>query len=160
VGDPATWTIAGNEVGPIAIGGRTAAETDDLAAAYHLDAGECPAAPATQFWLNGRNPSLVVTDRSGTVSGVAVGNFEHGAVVARTPRTAEGAGVGTSLAELQRLYPRLSYVGTAGADRGRYSMWGISDHGGHITFELGDDGVHVGMVWVSAQPLPPYEFCN
>lgn len=158
--DPATWTIAGNEVGPVAIGGRTAAETDDLAAAYQRGTGECPAAPATQFWANGENPAVIVTTNAGNVSGVAVGNYEHDAVLTRSPKTAAGAGIGTSLTELQRLYPKLTYLGTYLEDRAGYSMWGIDDHGGHITFQLGEDGEHVGMVWVSAHPKPPYEFCG
>lgn len=160
--NPATWTIAGNEVGPIAIGGRTTAETDDLTAAYQLNAGECPAAPTTQFWANGKNPTLIVTTTSGNVSGVAVGNFAPKAVHATSPKTENGAGIGTSLTELQRLYPHLTYLGTYAQERAGFSLWGTDDHGGHISFELGEDGKNVGMVWVSPNPnpKPPYEFCG
>lgn len=158
--DPSTWTITGDEVGPIALGGRTDAETDDLQAAYTLSDGECPAAPETQFWTNERNPGLIVTTRDGDVSGVAVGNFEPDAVTVNSPTTEAGAGVGTSVQELQTRYPDLSYLGTYGEERAAFSLWGIDDHGSHITFELGEDGVHVGMVWVSEQPQPPYEFCG
>ncbi len=157
--DPATWTISGDEVGPVALGGALNGELDDLTAAYKRSTDECPAAPETTFWANGKNPALIVSDRAGTVSGVAVGNYEPDAVTTNSPRTTAGAGVGTSLTDLQVMYPQLTYIGTYGEERAAYSMWGINDGGGHITFQLGDDGAHVGLVWVSDVQKPPYEFC-
>ncbi|MGW8431731.1 hypothetical protein ACWGJ9_11610 [Curtobacterium citreum] len=146
-------------MGPIAINGRTADETDDLAAAFTLSDGECPAAPETQFWLSGKGPNLIVTDNHGAVSGVAIGDYEPGSQTSHGPTTKAGAGVGTSLTELQRMYPTLAYAGTYLDERAAYSMWRLDADGGPIVFQLGDDGVHVGMVWVSSHPLP-YEFCG
>jgi hypothetical protein len=158
--DPSTWTITGGEVGPIAVGGSTAAEAKDLPAAYTRSGGECPAAPETQFWNNGKNPGVTLSDDHGSVSGVAVGDYEPNAVTTNSPTTTAGAGIGTTLTELQRLYPDLAYIGTYLDERAAFSFWGIEDSGGHITFQLGDDGVHVGLIWVSPHPQPPYEYCG
>jgi len=41
-----------------------------------------------------------------------------------------------------------------------FSLWSIQRDGRFVTFQLGDDGVHVGSVWVGPQALPPYEYCG
>ncbi|MBT2501103.1 hypothetical protein [Curtobacterium sp. ISL-83] len=132
---------------------------DDLTVAFTRSNGACPAGPGTTFWNREGAPGLIVTTGAGKVTGIAVGNYEPGATTANSPTTAAGAGLGSSLTELRTDYPELAYVGTYGVARGQYSIWSTQLADGRVEFQLGEDGVHVGMIWVSAAPLP-YEFCG
>jgi len=167
--DPATWTISGDEVGPVALGGDTTAETDDLAGAYAEEpASACPN-PDVSLFRPDHGPVLTVTSRDGKVDGVAIGllgGFDP-ASLAASPKTAEGAGIGSTIDDLRATYPDLRYTGAANgttvpesASAGLFPFFTIERGGYSITFELGSDDVHVGMVWVSSDPVPPYEFCG
>ncbi|MDN4647368.1 hypothetical protein [Curtobacterium sp. PsM8] len=160
--DPDTWTISGDELGPIALGGSTSAEVDDLRAAYTRDSGGCPASPATSFWHREASPGLIVEDRDGTVSGVEIGGPQSTATSVTGPETAAGTGVGSSIAELKAAHPDLAALpsGSAGEQAAVPTTWTIDAGSRHITFQLGRDGEHVALVWVGQQATPPYEFCG
>lgn len=160
--DPDTWTISGDEVGPVALGGSTSAEIDDLRAAYTRDSGGCPASPATSFWHREASPGLIVEDRDGTVSGVEIGGPQSTATSVTGPETAAGTGVGSSLAELKAAHPDLAALpsGSSGEQAAVPTTWTIDAGSRHITFQLGRDGEHVALVWVGQQATPPYEFCG
>lgn len=160
--DPDTWTISGDEVGPIALGGSTSAEVDDLRAAYTRDSGGCPASPATSFWHREGSPGLIVEDRDGTVSGVEIGSPQSTATSVTGPETAAGTGVGSSIAELKAAHPDLAALpsGSSGEQAAVPTTWTIDAGSRHITFQLGRDGEHVALVWVGQQATPPYEFCG
>jgi hypothetical protein len=157
--DPATWTVSGAEVGPIALGGAVAAEVDDLAVAYDRDPGPCPGSPETSFWLRDGAPGLIVEARDGRVSGVAVTAAGPGATVEGGPTTAAGTGIGTSLEDLQAAYPDLQYSGTTGVERGEGSYWSVRSGSRFVTSTLGADG-RVAAMWVGDSEQPPYEFCG
>ncbi len=156
---PATWSISGAAVGPIALGGAVAAEVDDLAVAYDRDPGACPASPETSFWLRDGAPGLIVAARDGRVSGVAVTAAGPGATVEGGPTTAAGTGIGTSLEDLQAAYPDLEYSGTTGVERGEGSYWSVRSGSRFVTSTLGADG-RVAAMWVGDSEQPPYEFCG
>ncbi|MDN3477409.1 hypothetical protein [Curtobacterium sp. APC 4022] len=159
---PDTWTISGDEVGPIALGGSTSAEVDDLRAAYTRDSGGCPASPATSFWHRDASPGLIVEDRDGTVTGVEIGGPQTTATSVTGPETSAGTGVGSSLAELKAAHPDLAALpsGSSGEEAAVPTTWTIDAGSRHITFQLGRDGEHVALVWVGQQAAPPYEFCG
>ncbi|WIE63184.1 hypothetical protein DEI97_008590 [Curtobacterium sp. MCLR17_032] len=160
--DPDTWTISGDEVGPIALGGSTSAEVDDLRAAYTRDSSGCPASPATSFWHREASPGLIVEDRDGTVTGVEIGGPQTTATSVTGPETSAGTGVGSSLAELKAAHPDLAALPSAssGEQAAVPTTWTIDAGSRHITFQLGRDGEHVALVWVGQQAAPPYEFCG
>ncbi|KQS14774.1 hypothetical protein ASG04_02830 [Curtobacterium sp. Leaf183] len=158
--DPSTWTMSGSEVGPIALGGDFAAETDDLQPTYTLDsAANCPN-PDVAFFTRGDAPRLVVTRVDGKVDGVQVGlNAPSDTTSGRAPTTAEDAGLGSTVEQLKALYPDLHDAGAYGTD-GAFALWSIERGGRFITFELDGDGARVGTVWVGSTEKPPYEFCG
>ncbi|QKS15514.1 hypothetical protein HUN59_04145 [Curtobacterium sp. Csp2] len=151
VDDPRTWTISGSEVGPVALGGAVAAETDDLSTAF-TDDGNCPN-PNVSWWsADGRTP-IIVVGQDGVVTGIAVGDFSADRP---GPTTAEGLGVGSTLAELQAAYPDLTQV--TGSDE--TPAWTIVRQGRHITFSMRPDTTVTGSVWVSDKATEPSEFCG
>lgn len=157
--DPATWTISVREVGPIALGAAVDGEIDDLSAAYTRSTDACPASPETTFWQSDDAPWLVVVPRDGKVAGVAVGGLSPQPVTTNSPETAAGIGVGAALAEARSAYPDLQYTGTYGEEQGPFSLWSVQTDGRYITFQLGEDGTTIGMIWVGSVAMPPYEYC-
>jgi hypothetical protein len=162
--DPGTWTISGAEVGPIALGGAVDAELDDVALAYDRLAGEpgCPPPGVNDFDRPGA-VSMIVLDRDGVVTGIAVGllsTYEPRDLSAN-PSTAAGVGISSTLADLRAAYPDLVALGThsdPGATGGEFSMWSVHRDGRFITFEL-DPDERVGLVWVGATAVVPNDFC-
>ncbi len=151
VDDPRTWTISGSEVGPVALGGAVAAETDDLSAAFTGDSN-CPNPDVSWWTADGRTP-IIVVGQDGVVTGIAVGDFSADQP---GPTTAEGLGVGSTLAELRAAYPDLTQVtGTDGTP-----AWTIVRQGRHITFSMRRDTTVTGSVWVSDEAQEPSEFCG
>jgi len=161
--DPGTWTISGSEVGPVALGGPVDGEIDDLPAAYTLVVDGCPN-PNVSMWSRPGAQQLTVQAQDGVVTGIAVGldGDADSTALVTSPVTAEGAGVGTTLTELQALYPDLAQMGSYGNDAAdpMFSFWSIQRDGHFITFQLSTSGTTVGMVWVSDTAQPPYEFCG
>jgi hypothetical protein len=161
--DPRTWTISFTEVGPIALGAPYDAEIDDLRSAYKSGNGDCPN-PNVSFWYRDGSATLVVEEQDGVVSGVAVGLVSPSdpALLHTTPTLAKGIGDGSTLDEVKAAYPEVQRTGTFGSDDGTgvFDLWSLQQDGHAITFMLGDDGMHVGQVWVGSDPTPPYEFCG
>jgi hypothetical protein len=156
--DPTTWTVSGDEVGPIALGGAVAGEVDDLRVAYERSGSECPASPDTTSWIRSGAPGLTVQARDGRVTGVDISAAGPDSTVEGGPTTAAGTGIGTSLEDLQAAYPELQYGGTSDEDRGRGSFWSIRSGSRYITSVLGADGA-VESMWVGDSQVPPSEFC-
>ncbi|MCS5511239.1 hypothetical protein NY537_00595 [Curtobacterium flaccumfaciens pv. betae] len=162
--DPDTWTISGSEVGPIALGGEDAAETDDLDGIY------TPAPclnPNVTFWRSQDYPELtVVRADDGTVQSLAIGTGAPDAP-GNGPTTAAGLGVGSTLAELRAAYPDLHYT-ESGTDNTKpsdspYGGWTTTINGVFVSFRfppLGS-GDRADSVWVSkVDQSPPTEFCG
>ncbi|MBT1607593.1 hypothetical protein [Curtobacterium flaccumfaciens] len=162
--DPDTWTISGSEVGPIALGGEDAAETDDLDGIY------TPAPclnPNVTFWRSQDYPELtVVRADDGTVQSLAIGTGAPDAP-GNGPTTAAGLGVGSTLAELRAAYPDLHYTEPGNDDAqpsdSPYGGWTTTINGVFVSFRgpsLGSSD-RADSVWVSkVDQSPPTEFCG
>lgn len=157
--DPTTWTVSGDAVGPIALGGAVAGAVDDLRGAYERSGSVCPASPDTTSWIRSGAPGLTVQARDGRVTGVAVVAAGPDATVEGGPTTAAGTGIGTSLEDLQAAYPGLWYSGTTGAERGEGSHWSVRSGSRFVTSTLGADG-RVAAMWVGDTEQPPDGSCG
>jgi len=163
--DPSTWTISGTEVGPIALGGERSTELDDLAGAFETLGPEqtCPN-PNAVFLRSEQGMDMVVSGQDGTVQGVDIGLGEPlGPERAAAPTTAEGLGLGSTLAELRAAYPDLHYsrAGAEGpTDEDPYGGYVTAMNGATVTFAIRPGETAVTRMWVSiSEPRPPYEYC-
>ena len=157
--DPTSWTVSGDAVGPIALGGAVAGAVDDLRVAYERSGSVCAASRDTTSWIRSGAPGLTVQARDGRVTGVAVVAAGPDATVEGGPTTAAGTGIGTSLEDLQAAYPGLRYSGTTGAERGEGSHWSVRSGSRFVTSTLGADG-RVAAMWVGDTEQPPDESCG
>lgn len=151
--DPSTWTISGDEVGPVAIGGATADETDDLVPAYHEDpGGEVCMQGVGTAWRRDGAPDLVIWSRDGRVVGVVAWSADRDAAQPLPgPTTAAGIGVGSTLDELRAAYPQIVREPSSGnqptaATPDSYTTWTAETDSGAIVFHVGADGTHIGSV--------------
>ena len=157
--DPDTWTISGDEVGPVAVGGATEAESDDLQVAYHLlpsGDGTCTA-PGT--WARDGSPGVQVVSEDGVVTDVLVGSGD-GITPDQPggPTTAAGIGVGSTLDEVRAAYPSLAQR-TPGSDAA-WSLWSFTEGPGTVRFQVGQDGSHVRVIWAGQHPDLPTAVCD
>lgn len=161
--DPATWTISSTEVGPVALGAPYDGEVDDLTSAYTTGNENCPN-PDVSFWDRKGSITLIVVKEGGVVSGVSLGLVAPSdpAYLKTSPTTATGAGIGTTLEQLKADYPQLTRIGTYGPGPSSevFSLWSVKAGANSITFQFDGSGTRVGLVWVGANPKPPYEFCG
>lgn len=159
--DPSTWTISGDEVGPLALGGPIAGELDDLDGAFVRESENACPNPNVSNWTRNGAASLTVVERQGAVWGVAVGGIGPGHA-SSGPTTAQGLGIGSTLSELRERYPDLTYLESAytRSQDEPYAQWTIERNGNHITFQMAEDAQTTALVWVSSYAEVPYEFCG
>ncbi|WP_139179676.1 hypothetical protein [Curtobacterium sp. MCBA15_007] len=156
---PSSWTISGDEVGPIALGGATEAESDDLAQAYRL----VPATPSTctapGTWARDGSPTLRIMEEDDRVTGVLIGaEGDSARTTTAGPTTAAGIGVGSSSDALRAAYPSLTE--RISTPDGSWSRWDVQLPGGLVSFQLGEGGANVESVWVSAEQNLPTAVCD
>lgn len=151
--DPSTWTISGDEVGPVAIGGATAAETDDMLPAYREDhGGELCMQGTGSAWHRDGAPDLVIWSRDDRVIGVVVWNPDPGdSTPLRGPTTAAGIGVGSTLDEFRAAYPQGVRAPSTGdvpsaATPDSYTVWTAETGSGPVVFHVGADGTHITSI--------------
>jgi hypothetical protein len=157
--DPSTWTISGNEVGPVALGGTTEAESDDLEQAYRLVPATPSSCTAPGTWARDGSPTLRITEDDDRVTGVLIGaEGDRPRTTTAGPTTAAGIGVGSSSDALHAAYPSLQEkVSTAS---GAWSRWDLELPDGLVSFQLDNDGAHVNSVWVSSDKNLPTSVCD
>ncbi|MGW8432877.1 hypothetical protein ACWGJ9_17465 [Curtobacterium citreum] len=146
--DPSTWTISGSEIGPVALGGTVAGETDDLRGPFSLLPSPADGCVADNTWVSPDGVQVqVVADDSGSVSTVEVTSTATSTPTAPVagPTTAAGIGVGSSAEELHAAYPDL--VNDSPGTTGDWSMWSVAVDRGTVRFQIGTGG-HVGAVWI------------
>lgn len=168
VTDPSTWTISGDEVGPLALGGDATAETDDLAAAYTADR-QC-LNPNVVFWTprDADQPELTtVRSDDGRLQSVQIGTGAPGEGT-DGPKTASGIGTGSSLEQIRAAYPDVRYtepgndVDAVPSDS-PYGGWTTRINGAFVSFRFPPqaDGAVADSVWISTTDQdPPTEFCG
>lgn len=156
--DPSTWTISGNEVGPIAIDGETGAELDDLTPTYTRDPNASCPNPNAFFFSNGQEQTIWVQQTEGQVSGIEVNRHEEGGTSFGTgPTTAEGIGVGSTVSEVRDAYPE-ALLANEGQAYGQ-TIYSVGGEGRWMSFVIGESD-QVTNIWVSHDPVPPYEWCG
>lgn len=152
--DPSSWTVSGDEFGPVAIGGATAAETDDLTPAYLHDGADDVCGPEFgSYWVRDAQPTLIVWSESGSVIGVSAWvSSGAGAYGTIGPTTSSGIGIGSTLAEVRAAYPaaaedpeRSRYVDPPTAPNA-FTAWKADTGTGPVWFGLDEDGIHVVSV--------------
>lgn len=165
---PGTWQITGAAVGPITFGRPLSAATGDVQGLYDQEPIGEPCRPQDIASLQRAGLSeLSVLNRDGAVVAVLVRRpAETGSVTAadldQNPRTPEGTGIGSTLAELRQTYPDLTLSGSHaedGSTAGPSSYWTIARNGRYISFGLDDTGARVDQVWVAATKVPAVELC-
>lgn len=156
--DATTWTISGSEMGPVAVGGQTAAETDDLDAAF----SPLPGTGCTPEGVWGGPDGVevqVVSDDARTVSSIVVSwpadTDAPGPVPG--PTTVRGIGVGATLDELQAAYPDLR--NDSPGFEGQWSMWSTDTPDGPVRFQIGP-GTHIKKIWIGTDANLPTAVCD
>lgn len=156
--DPSTWTISGDEVGPVALGGETSAELDDLVPPFTRDAASTCPNPDAFLFSNGQEQSIWVQQTMGLVSGVLLSRHREGSTSFGTgPTTAEGIGVGSTVEELRDAYPALVQL-NADQTSGQ-TIDAVGGEGRWVSFVIGEPD-RVTDIWVGSEPVPPYEWCG
>ncbi len=150
--DPGTWLVSLDGIGPMRLGGTLPALQTELG----LTPDTCRAG-VDSYSLDG----LAYTAVSGidesdpqapivAVRSLAVDSFNPSAEV---PRTAEGIGVGSTVAELQSAYPMIETY----QNRGGETVYRISGDESTINFEpMGSDEIVIVTVTTSAEVAPEY----
>lgn len=150
IDDPSTWTISGNELGPIALGGQFDAETAVLhdggrAASEHEP---CPAMISGTWKLDGTDSVEVRADVDGVIRAVrlrpTVPSDDAPVLRPDSPRTAQGVTLGSTLTELRSVYPDIHPVDPGAT--AEWSFWETDGAAGPMTFGLALDGETVNLI--------------
>jgi hypothetical protein len=160
LGDPSSWVITFDGIGPLTIGGRISEQRASMTSfTEEVDPNGCPLAV---FRIPGSTtPHLwaAPSDEGDTVSMVsAQGGADPVLAAARSPKTVVGVGVGSSEAELLDAYPDISKVQGRIPDLDHYSL--SSGVGRWIHFSIYGPDPFVTSITVNESDLPPYEVCG
>lgn len=160
--DPSTWTISGTEVGPVALGGQLAEETDDLEGVLSDEFSSC-SNPRVSFWAGGGTLLTILTDGNGRIEALSVRGLAE--TTERPPTTAAGIRPGSTVAELRAAYPDLRRSSTSDRDTSvtddPYGGLTTTIDGSFVTFSTRGPDFPVDEVWVSrTYDAPPPEYCN
>lgn len=155
--DPGSWLITFDGVGPLTVGGQLSEEGEAMTAFSEEPRDYCPRAIFNHS--TGRAPSVwaMLDGDFETINAVVLpGRPDRMSPVDGSPKTVEGIGLGSSVAELLAAYPDISapvasnnslvYAVNGGADR-----W--------IDFTTTSEGYVMSIVVIDV-PKPPSEYCG
>ncbi|PPL15021.1 hypothetical protein [Microterricola pindariensis] len=152
--EPAAWTIGFDSVGPITLGSEIASVERSMDGFTRAVYEGCESVVSFE---KAHVPTIVIPDRLGTglvEQIVLMGNVDEPGLAEGAPRTVEGIGVGSSLAELRAAYPDIEFQGDPPTPH-----YGLSDDTGHwILFTLYEDAVQT--VVVRDMPVVNREYCS
>ncbi|OEI67825.1 hypothetical protein Cus16_2576 [Curtobacterium sp. ER1/6] len=160
--DPSTWTISGTEVGPVALGGQLAEETDDLEGVLSDEYSTCNN-PRVSFWAGGGTLLTIITGDDGRIEALSVRGLAE--TTERPPTTAAGIRPGSTVEALRAAYPDLRRSSTSDRDPSvaddPYGGLTTTIDGSFVTFSTRGPDLPVDEVWVSrTRDAPPSEYCN
>lgn len=164
--DPSTWIIGDGGVGPLSLGGSVSGSASVMRAFVLDDTQGCSVtkwtlgsvAPApmavpkgVSIWLD---PEQQAADSIETIMVGYSGDYDA-SLVATSPKTSKGIGIGSTFAQLQAAYP-----GMTESEDGIGSIY-WSEHesdGSWVTFQLSEAGGPVMYIYatVASGALPDY----
>ncbi|MDN3494629.1 hypothetical protein QL996_01700 [Planococcus sp. APC 4015] len=161
--EPAEWIIDFEGVGPLTIGGSSAAELPETAPAYTVDAsGTCPN-PATSILQSASNPTIWVQASGEGADDIALiavgGDLPENGRADGSPRTTEGVGIGSPLAETEAAYPAGTVENDPQGDLMRFVVNGEGPTGEprYLVFDFYDDVVQTILIQTSSDVVN--DFC-
>ena len=157
--DPATWVISFDAIGPLVSGAPLADVPGELAAFRQLRAPDTQCSAYVYVLTDGFNAS-VRAERGDPSRAAESTVFWKGAAaptaadVERSPRTASGIGIGSSLDQLKAAYPELRVTQESGVP-----TYGITDGSRWILFRDLYAGGTVTAVQVGTNTMIANEVC-
>jgi hypothetical protein len=164
--DPSSWIIGDGSVGPLKLDGSISAAAASMTAfaqansqgctVTKYDLGSQPPPPLTvpkgvSIWLA---PNAQASDQIGIILVWYSGNYDS-TLVATSPKTAQGIGIGSAFAQLQAAYPGMTETTSGGSP-----VYSVQRGGSWINFQLSDPGGPVMYIWVMNSPYAPTEVCG
>jgi hypothetical protein len=154
--DPAAWIIDFDGIGPVKVGDNLA--TARLSLNVYTDTTEAESCPGVAMFTAIDAPALWLPlgVDGATISEVSVNDWaDHGLDVARSPRTLEGIGIGSSRRDVEAAYPDLPLNDVEVLS----PYYSYADGAGRfITIALRDETVVA--ITVQATPAPASEYCG
>ncbi|OII05905.1 hypothetical protein [Curtobacterium sp. MCBA15_005] len=170
--DWSTWTISADAVGPATLGSPAGADDAALRAAFSPapplidDKGTviypfgCPNTNS-RIWDGPGGERVVEVVAGGTVGTVVIQQGQDAAPGQQVgPKTLEGVGLGSTLAEVRGAYPDLVQTRTDAAGGTRDTFWAVRSGERYIVFQVGEGSGRVATVFVAGTGEPVADYCS
>ncbi|PZF30824.1 MULTISPECIES: hypothetical protein [unclassified Curtobacterium] len=170
--DWSTWTISADAVGPATLGSPAGSDDAALRAAFSPapplidDTGTviypfgCPNTNS-RIWDGPGGERVVEVVAGGTVGTVVIQQGQDAAPGQQVgPKTLEGVGLGSTLAEVRGAYPDLVQTRTDAAGGTRDTFWAVRSGERYIVFQFGEGSDRVATVFVAGTSEPVADYCS
>lgn len=166
--DTSTWPITFTRVGPLTIGGDQKAEATVMTGlgytgSENQELGQGGTCPADFFYGKG-TPQFATTFLPAnpdvtTLVAVSGDNSQpiSSTVIAASPKTEAGIGIGSTVAALKAAYPGIPKTGAYGDITTYYGLSG--ENGRWIDFSVGERDEVIGIT-LADSGIPPSEYCG